>query len=341
MFEVDMANDVRKSYGEHLPKLLDLLSGLTKNIASDTNDASIQFMHYLSDIEQAVQSENSKTDAALAYLDNLDETAAAQKDDQKRLSEDLSKAISVGEAVRDEMRTAREAMAAIAGSIKEMRHELESVERFSREIKMIAINASIASARAGDAGREFSIISGEVRRLANDTEEITKRLGPLVNDIFKEVSGHAMTSQNSEDGGVDVVEQLSLQNETLVAVEASLHETSQNYLNLIELNNVQQTEKLASGEALENSIRGALALCQTGDVIRQQAETVDDTLQTLKNFLADTEWNTDIRSGVDAIIGELSSRYVMYSQRRVHSSGGHEANELWDEADDSLRLELF
>jgi ABC-type amino acid transport substrate-binding protein len=51
---------------------------------------------------------------------------------------------------------------------------IESIERIARQINILAINAAIEAARAGDAGRGFSVVAGEIRGLAEQTMRSAK-----------------------------------------------------------------------------------------------------------------------------------------------------------------------
>lgn len=333
----------QQSYGEHLPRLVDLLSGLTKNIAHETNQTSIDFMRYLHDIEDKMITKRQRAEKAVAHLGDLDLVAKDHRVDQLKLEQDLTEALRVGTMIREEIVASRTAMELIAASINSMREEIRSVEAFSREIKIIAINATIASARVGEQGREFAVISGEVRRLAQDTAAIIERIGPLFDQVLTDLSQytHASPKERTDRKDNDVVKHLDKQAGTLGALKAKIGEVTTNFEQLIELNSVQQEEKKATANNIEGSIRGALSCAQSGDVIRQQAETIDEMLQSLNRFFRDQDLNSDIRAGVDQLIDELSRKYVMYSQRRVHTEAGHQANDTWSTSDEDLKIELF
>ncbi|MCI5042750.1 MAG: methyl-accepting chemotaxis protein [Donghicola eburneus] len=333
-----------QSYVEHLPRFVDLLRDLTKNIAYETNETSIQFMTHLTEIESTLISERDKCNEAIRHLGGLEDAMADHEVDKRRLEADLQKAIEVGRFVSEEIRTTRNAMASIAEAIDGVRQELREIENFSREIKMIAVNASIASARAGTAGREFSVISSEVRRLASETESVTNRLEPLVQSALNELTVHAAVSESEGKETTeqeDILDSLSGQQKTLGAAVSNLSEMTTNYQDLLKLNMQQQQEKKAAQANIEGSIRSAISSAQYGDVIRQQAETIDEMLLEMNRFMKDTDLNADIRAGVEDLIKKLSQKYVMYSQRRVHIESGNVSDCQWSSADSELSFELF
>lgn len=341
-FNLDKMEAQNQSYGEHLPRFVDLLSDLTKNIVHETNDCSINFMTHLMSIEERLQDERKKSETAIDHLGGLETAIQEHQEDRKALESDLQRAVDVNKFVREEIEAARQSMRAIATSIEAMRRELREVENFSREIKMIAINASIASARAGKAGREFTVISSEVRRLASETESVTQRLAPLVQNALKEINAHASTMESDgADDREDILESLSDQEATLDTARANLSEMTVSYSDLLELTVQQQAENKTTQSEIEGSIRSAMSCAQSGDVIRQQAETIDEMLQEMSNFIKDTDLNADICAGVDDLIGKLSQKYVMYSQRRVHMESGHAGDSQWKESDEDLTFELF
>lgn len=342
-FELEKNLVQGQSYVQHLPRFVDLLSDLTKNIAHETNESSIQFMTHLTEIEGTLIAERDKCNEAIRHLGGLEDAMEEHEVDKRRLEADLQKAIEVGRFVSEEIRTTRSAMASIAESIDGVRQELREIENFSREIKMIAVNASIASARAGEAGREFSVISSEVRRLASETESVTNRLEPLVQSALKELTVHAAVSDGGDEQTEqeDILDSLSGQQETLGAAVNNLSEMTTSYQDLLKLNMQQQQEKKTTQENIEGSIRSAMSSAQSGDVIRQQAETIDEMLQEMSRFIKDADLNADIRAGVDALIEKLSQKYVMYSQRRVHIESGNVSDCQWSSADSELSFELF
>ncbi len=78
----------------------------------------------------------------------------------------LAETGAVSQAVRKGL---DETATSIENARKSTLSVIESIERVARQVNILAINAAIEAARAGDAGRGFSVVANEVRRLAEQT----------------------------------------------------------------------------------------------------------------------------------------------------------------------------
>ncbi len=101
-----------------------------------------------------------------------------------------------------------------------------AIDGISEKTNLLALNAAIEAARAGDAGRGFAVVAEEIRKLADQTSEETKKIEIIVKSIQKEVE--EVVEANVEVKG-NVEKGLSL--------SASVRETMKNVISISNTNN--------------------------------------------------------------------------------------------------------
>jgi methyl-accepting chemotaxis protein len=119
--------------------------------------------------------------------------------------------VAVNESVV-RMNQIREQMESIADSIVKLSEQsqtigviISSVNDIANQSNLLAVNASIEAAKAGEQGKGFAVVAQEVRNLAEQSKEATSQVRAILNDIQKAISGAVMaTEQGSKavDSGV-------------------------------------------------------------------------------------------------------------------------------------------
>jgi len=178
-------------------------TGSVKEAVRAVQDESAQVRHGSQEQSDAA----SRVAAALEEVTvSLDCVAANARDSQglSKRTDDLS---AHGEAVA--ARAAEETMA-IATAVRDTAQSIGMLSRRSEEISqvvkvikdiadqtnLLALNAAIEAARAGEQGRGFAVVADEVRKLAERTSQATLEIAEMINAIQKETDG-AVTGMRS------------------------------------------------------------------------------------------------------------------------------------------------
>lgn len=86
------------------------------------------------------------------------------------------------------------------GALKKIEIVLEAVKGFAFQTKMLGLNAAIESARIGDAGKGFSVVAHEIRRLAEQSAASARHIESAMNDIRTYTSSVLENSQQLVEG---------------------------------------------------------------------------------------------------------------------------------------------
>ena len=79
---------------------------------------------------------------------------------------------------------------------------LDTIKNISEQTNLLALNAAIESARAGEAGRGFSVVSDEIRKLAEQSQESTKEIAEIISDVQNKTN-NAVSVMNESSKEVD------------------------------------------------------------------------------------------------------------------------------------------
>ncbi len=85
---------------------------------------------------------------------------------------------------------------------------IEVIESISSQTNLLALNAAIESSRAGEAGRSFSVVADEIRKLAEQSQSATEEITTIINDVQSKTKSAVMFMNESKkevDTGTDVV----------------------------------------------------------------------------------------------------------------------------------------
>lgn len=112
--------------------------------------------------------------------------AANSRDSVNRISADLNE-------LADNSRQALHKIHGLQGSAQKIGGIVHLIKEIADQTNLLALNAAIEAARAGEAGRGFAVVADEVRKLADRTTHATSDISQLVNAI----QGETVTAQHS------------------------------------------------------------------------------------------------------------------------------------------------
>lgn len=115
-------------------------------------------------------------------------------------------------------------------SVKQTDKIVDSVYNIARQSKLLGLNASIEAARAGNAGRGFNVVATEIRQLAENSTESTKRIADILEKIKSE---NLQVTKQSEELAL-VLNEIAAATEEVSASVQSLNGMSNDLVNMAE-----------------------------------------------------------------------------------------------------------
>jgi len=208
----------------------DQLASASEELHTVTEDTSRGLHQQSAEIDQAATAGNQMTAAVEEVANNAVSTADASRgadqttrDGRDRVNQALA---SIQHLVADVTGTSSE-IEQLASNASEISRVLDVIGAIAGQTNLLALNAAIEAARAGEAGRGFAVVADEVRALAHRTQQSTAEIEQMIAGIQTgtERAVTAMhSSQGRATGTLEVAEGAGQALEVIAEAMASINE---------------------------------------------------------------------------------------------------------------------
>lgn len=181
----------------------DELNDTASVLTSKVDEVSGSIEQMVRSVKQVASTTDGLSEAAAETSSSMEEMASAMRavDNTAELTADLSRdvvslavsgqekvseTISGMDAIRDATDAAEDVIRGLGSRTKEIGGILDVIEDVADETNLLALNAAIIAAQAGEHGRAFSVVADEIKELADRVLASTKEIGALITNVQDE-----------------------------------------------------------------------------------------------------------------------------------------------------------
>ncbi|RME87214.1 MAG: hypothetical protein D6771_00810, partial [Zetaproteobacteria bacterium] len=114
---------------------------------------------------------------------NVEKLARLTASSAQRGAEAVERVVAAMQEIRDEMRGIEAAVEGAEAKVRQILDAIAQGQEIAAETHLLALNASIESAAAGEFGKRFAVVANEVRKLADRTTEFTEQIQGVIADV--------------------------------------------------------------------------------------------------------------------------------------------------------------
>ncbi len=295
MLSVKDTTDAVESGSTDMKEKTENAVNANEQVATAIGNVAAEVFQQASAVDQMIENVASLADAgkavstaveeALQYMKQLDGNSADMKAKMESMSEESAHMdVNVQEI--------SEKIDVTSKGIQEMETILGSIEEIASETNLLALNASIEAARAGDAGRGFAVVADSIKGLSentsNELENIRKIISTLVEN-FKEcekcIELVVKSNQSSTESTKDVIESFRIINNDVVSTNEKLtvvHETDEKMMkDIMEID----SQVKVIGQAAESNAAATQEITASSEELTALLTNISSTCNSMTGYV--------------------------------------------------------
>ena len=254
------------------------LTAQAQKVDENVQNTSASIEEVSSGVEEVAASAQSVSKTARELADQNDETSKKAKEGGSLISQ-VTKRIET--ATKQTIDTAG-LVQKLAEGAKSVEDILSTISSIAEQTNLLALNAAIEAARAGEAGRGFAVVADEIRKLAEESKKATTNIAR----ILKDISNGAKGANDATGQTVEIVKEVNVSAQEVETQFNEILKMVEKTTSLVVALTATSEEQGAAAEemasAMDNSAKVSAEISNQTHRITQSAKQLTEGAQQVK-----------------------------------------------------------
>lgn len=282
------------NFGNAFKQMIDKLREITSNVKTTSTELAEAGRQIVSSSRRTLQSAQDQAAAvqeSTASASEVQQTSHVTGDRAKEIQRVLERTVHSSQGIRSQLGDTAGAMSRIQDQIRvivqsiqqvaeknvQIGEIIESVGELADQSQLLAINAGIEAAKAGESGRGFSVVASEMRTLADQSKSAARRIRAIVGEVRKAAEDAATIAETGQGRFQESMEHIQPVLEQVEELTLRVDESNQAVQQILAIVNQQ----VIGVEQITEAMRMIQSGVQDGVTQNQQLEKAAESLSSV------------------------------------------------------------
>ena len=238
---------IREGVGQLTSASAEILASTTQQ-ASGAQEQAAAVTQTMSTVDEVTQTADQASQRAKTVGESVQRTQEIGKNGRKVVDDSLV----AMESVKEKVETTAENILTLAEQAQAIGDIIATVNDIAEQTNLLALNAAIEASRAGEHGKGFSVVAGEVKALADQSKKATTQVRQILGEIQKATNTAVLSTEEVTKGVASAIKVGGQAGDTIKALADTLTEVARATTQIVASVNQQATGMTQIHQAMKN-----------------------------------------------------------------------------------------